>query len=269
MTALLCGIEGLSVSYDRRDVNYALSDIDLAINDGERVAIIGESGSGKSTLAKALAGLLPKTVQQSGHIVWHPTFPMKEDRAFPIAGCDIGYVFQDPGSSLNPVLTVGEQVAEGARRHLKLSWHEALAHARDLVERVQLPHPSTLLKAYPHQLSGGQRQRVAIAAAIAASPKILIADEATSALDTVSQKAIVGLLETLVREEGLTLIFITHDIALASSLADRIVVLQSGRLVEQGSSSALLASPEDPYTRELLTSHIDLSTPPLVHRVPV
>lgn len=269
MTATLCEVEGLSVSYNRFEAGYALSGIDLTINHADRVAIIGESGSGKSTLARALAGLLPHSARKRGSISWSEASGDGGDRTFPVAGRDIGYVFQDPGISLNPVLTVGEQVAEGARFHLGLTWHEALAHARDLLERVQLPHPSTLLKVYPHQLSGGQRQRVAIAAAIAARPKLLIADEATSALDTVSQKSIVELLETLVQEQGMTLIFITHDIALASSLAGRIVVLQSGRLVEQGATAALLRNPKDPYTRELLASHVDLSTPPLVHRVPL
>jgi peptide/nickel transport system ATP-binding protein len=148
-----------------------------------------------------------------------------------------------------------------------LSWRQARILAGDQLERVQLPNTGDILNAFPHQLSGGQRQRVAIAAAIAARPKILIADEATSALDTVSQAAIARLLDDLVREEGMTLIFITHDIALASSLSDRIAVLQAGRLVESGKTSTVLGNPADPYTRELIAAHIDLSTPPLVQEV--
>lgn len=259
---VLCEIDGLNVTYlgARRP---ALMDLSLSLMAKRRLAIIGESGSGKSTLARALAGLLPKGATSSGTVGWNitsngnPALP-------PLAGRDIGFIFQDPGVSLNPVLTVGEQVAEGAVRHLGLSWKQAMRHASDLLAQVQLPHPPSLLQAYPHQLSGGQRQRVAIAAAISARPKILIADEATSALDTIAQRGITALLDGLVRDNGMTLVFITHDIALASMLADDIAVLNSGRLVEAGPASHILSAPADPYTKMLLMSHIDLSTPPLI-----
>ena len=137
-------------------------------------------------------------------------------------------MFQDAGASLNPVLTIGEQIAEVAQRHLGLGWFEAYGHARELLQRVRIPQPDAALRAYPHQLSGGQRQRVCIASAIAARPKLLIADEPTSALDMVVQAEIVALLDELVREDGMTLLFITHDIALASGFADRIAVFQQG-----------------------------------------
>ena len=251
----LCAIEKLTVSYSNAP-QPALNGISLSLFANRRLAIIGESGSGKSTLARRLVGLLPRHAISSGRIDW--------TSAPPRPGRDIGYVFQDPGASLNPVLTIGEQLAEGAVRHLGLSWKQGLAHARDLLEQVHLPHPSSLLKAYPHQLSGGQRQRVAIAAAISASPKILIADEATSALDTITQDAIARLLDSLVRENGMTLIFITHDIALASSLADDIAVLKSGRLVEWGEASTVLSYPTHSYTKTLIAAHLDLSTPPLI-----
>ncbi len=259
MSALLAKIEKLSVAY-RADgrTGPALSDLDIEIFSGERLAVIGESGSGKSTLALALSGLLPDNAMQTGSIAWpglgHAPQP----------GRDIGFVFQDPGASLNPVLTVGEQVAEVAQRHLDLGWPRAFARALDLLARVRLPQPEAALRAYPHQLSGGQRQRVAIAAAIAAGPRLLIADEPTSALDTVVQAEIVALLDALVREDGMTLIFITHDIALASGFADRIAVLSNARLVEAGTPAEVIGRPRQAYTRQLIASHIGLDTPPLV-----
>jgi peptide/nickel transport system ATP-binding protein len=265
-TPLLCCIDKLTVSYDAK-VEAALKGINLSIQAKRRLAIIGESGSGKSTLAKALAKLLPRNAVVSGNIIWHPETVDETSRGFPVPGRDIGCVFQDPGASLNPVLTIGEQVAEAAVRHLGLSWKQAGAHARDLLGQVQLPHPSMLLKAFPHQLSGGQRQRVAIAAAISAQPKILIADEATSALDTVSQAAIARLLDRLVQDNGMTLIFITHDIGLAASLADDIAVLKDGQLMDRGEVGTVLSHASTAYIKELLTAHLDLTTPPLIERV--
>lgn len=254
---VLATIDDLSVAFRQGSsrVN-ALDGINLIINSGERLAIIGESGSGKSTLALALAGLLPGSARQTGTIAW--------PGGAPVAGRDIGMVFQDPSASLDPVLTIGEQVAEGAVAHLRLGWNAARQRARDLLARVQLPDPDSLLRAFPHQLSGGQRQRVAIAAAIAAGPRLLIADEATSALDTIVQAEIVALLEDLVTEEGMTLLFITHDIALASSLADRIAVFRQARLIEIGAAADIIRHPGEPYTASLLAAHIDLETPPLI-----
>jgi peptide/nickel transport system ATP-binding protein len=252
----LCEISNLSVTY-RGQTLPALDHLNLDIVAGERLAIIGESGSGKSTLARALAGLLPPGARLAGEMRWSSGLP-------PLPGRDLGFVFQDPSSSLNPVLSVGEQVAEGARRHLGLSWKAAGARALDMLERVRLPQPDKAMKAFPHQLSGGQRQRVAIAAALAARPGILIADEATSALDMVVQAEIVSLLDELVREAGMTLIFITHDIALASGFANRVAIFKDGRLVEWGQTGHVLASPKETYTKTLIASHRDLTTPPLI-----
>jgi peptide/nickel transport system ATP-binding protein len=255
MSDVLARIRGLGVSY--RD-KLALAGIDLDLISGERLAVIGESGSGKSTLALALAGLLPDEAALAGEIVW-PALGHA-----PQPGRDIGFVFQDAGTSLNPVLTIGEQVAEVARRHLGMGWREAYGHALHLLERVHLPDPRSALEAYPHQFSGGQRQRVAIAVAIAAQPRLLIADEPTSALDTVVQAQIVALLDELIRDNAMTLLFVTHDIALASGFADRIAVLHNGALMEAGSAGEVLAHPRTAYTASLLASHIDLETPPLV-----
>ena len=252
----LCEIRGLTVTYRGQAVP-ALNDVSLDILAGKRLAIIGESGSGKSTLARTLAGLLPAQAKLSGSIGWKEGKP-------PLPGRDFGFVFQDPTSSLNPVLTIGEQVAEGARHHLGLSWKGARARALEMIERVRIPQPERAATAFPHQLSGGQRQRVAIAAALAAKPKILIADEATSALDMVVQAEITALLDELVREAGMTLIFITHDIALASGFADSVAIFRDGRLIESGPTASVLSSPKEAYTKTLLASHRDLSTPPLI-----
>ncbi|RWE91207.1 MAG: ABC transporter ATP-binding protein [Mesorhizobium sp.] len=184
----------------------------------------------------------------------------------PRLGRDIGFVFQDPSSSLDPVMPIGKQIAEVARTHLHLTWREAIAKAKTLLERVRLPNPDATLHAYPHQLSGGQKQRVAIAAAIAAGPKLLIADEATSALDTIVQAEIVALIRGLVAEDGMTLIFVSHDIALAASLANRIAVLRHGELVELGETSQIVNAPQHAYTRALLDAHLGLDAEPLLDR---
>jgi len=260
MRGIFCSLRQLSVTYGRGR-NAALDGIDLDIAAGERLAIIGESGSGKSTLARTLGGLLPEGAKVGGEMLWpglgHPPRP----------GRDFGFVFQDPGSSLNPVLTIGEQIAEGARHHLGFSWKQAYARAEELLGRVRIPQPDKAMRAFPHQLSGGQRQRVAIAAAIAAKPALLIADEATSALDVVVQAEIVRLLDGLVREDGMTLLFITHDIALASGFVDRIAVFRNARLVEAGSVRSVLSAPKSDYTAALIASHRDLTTPPLIEEV--
>ncbi|TCL68108.1 ABC transporter ATP-binding protein [Rhizobium sp. BK251] len=264
MSEVLCRLRRLSVTYAfRRERVRALWDVDLDIVGGERLAIIGESGSGKSTLARALAGLLPEHAGLRGEISWRGLSRLARP------GLDIGLVLQDPAASLNPVLTVGEQIAEGVRRHRGLGWHEAYRRAGELLERVHMPQPDKVLKAFPHQLSGGQCQRVAIAAAIAPGPALLVADEATSALDMVVQAEIVRLLRELVREEGMTLLFITHDIALASGLVDRIAVFKNGALVEVGPVRDVLSAPASPHTAALLYSHRDLATPPLVEEVPL
>jgi peptide/nickel transport system ATP-binding protein len=184
----------------------------------------------------------------------------------PLLGSDIGFVFQDPSSSLDPVMPIGKQIAEVAHTHLGPGWKGAYAKAKTLLERVRLPNPDATIHAYPHQLSGGQKQRVAIAAAIAAGPKLLIADEATSALDTIVQAEIVALIRRLVSEDGMTLIFISHDIALAASLADRIAVLRHGELVELGETRRLIEAPRQAYTRALLEAHLGLDAKPLLDR---
>jgi peptide/nickel transport system ATP-binding protein len=258
MTARLA-VEKLGVSYrGHGGETEVLKDVSFELRAGERLAIIGESGSGKSTLALATAGLLPAGSRVDGNIRW------SELGRPPANGRDLGFVFQDPSSSLNPVLTIGEQIAEVAQAHLGMGWRQAYAHAEMLLGRVRLPDPSSALRAFPHQLSGGQRQRVAIAEAIAARPGLLIADEATSALDTIVQAEIVRLIEELVAEDGMSLMFISHDIALASQIADRIAVFRHGRLVEIGEAGQIVEAPREAYTKRLLAAHMGLDTPSLL-----
>ncbi len=254
--APLVRARGLSVAYRRGGrLLPALADIDLEVGKGTRLAVIGESGSGKSTLAMAMAGLLPAEAQASG-VIDYPAL----GRA-PRAGADIGVVFQDPGGSLDPVVPVGAQVAEVAAVHLGLDRRAAWDHAVRLLDRVAIPDAARRARAYPHEFSGGQRQRIALAAALAGRPLALVADEPTSALDTVVQREIVGLIDRLVAEDGLTLILVTHDIALASERADTIAVLYAGRLVEAGPAAAVLAAPRHPYTRALIATHLDIDAP--------
>jgi len=242
MSSLVC-LENLSVSYSSEP---ALENIDLDIGQGETLAIIGESGSGKSTLALALASLLPGNARLSGNFHWADGKPRPRR--------DIGFVFQDPASSFDPLMTVGAQLVETIRAHAKIDRLAAKTKAISLLQRVHIPQPEASFARYPHQFSGGQKQRIAIALAIAASPRLLIADEPTSALDTIVQKEIVSLLRELVREDGMTLIFVTHDIALASGLADRIAVFRRGKLVELGPARNIVSNPQTDYTKALIAA---------------
>ncbi|MFK3664032.1 ATP-binding cassette domain-containing protein [Ochrobactrum teleogrylli] len=241
--SLLVKLDNLSVTYGRET---ALGNVQLDLEAGKTLAIIGESGSGKSTLALALAGLLPANARVSGRIDWADG-PMKPGR-------DIGFVFQDPALSFDPLMSIGAQLVETIRAHEKLDYHTARMRALALLERVHIPDAEDSFHRYPHQFSGGQKQRIAIALAIAANPRVLIADEPTSALDTIVQREIVALLRKLVREDGMTLIFITHDIALASGLADRIAVFRRGALVESGDVRAIIGTPQTEYTRALIAA---------------
>jgi peptide/nickel transport system ATP-binding protein len=252
MTDTYVHIRNLDVSYAG---TAALSGVSLDLAKGGRLAVIGESGSGKSTLAMAIAGLLPAWATTLGAIEF-PGLPQK-----PKLGKDIGVVFQDPNGSLDPVMKIGDQIAEVVMTHQGAGWISARVRAAELLDRVRIPRALSRLNSYPHEFSGGQKQRIALAAALAGKPSLLIADEPTSALDTLVQRHIVDLLDELVRESGLTLLFVTHDIALASERADRIAVLYKGRLVETGETAKVLRQPGHPYTRALISTHISLATP--------
>ncbi|SEW43536.1 peptide/nickel transport system ATP-binding protein [Cognatiyoonia koreensis] len=233
-----------------------LHDVSLRVAPGEIVAITGESGSGKSMTAFATIGLLPKGSHPTGSIRLDgaEVVGAPERKLCAMRGDDVGMVFQEPMTALNPVRTIVDQVAETILVHGKGNRRTARARAAETLARVGLPNDQFPLDRYPHQLSGGQRQRVVIAMAIALRPKLLIADEPTTALDVTTQAQILALLKELVNEFGMGLLLITHDLAVVSDLADRIVVMQKGRIVEQGETRQLLADMQHPYTRALFAA---------------
>lgn len=246
----------LRVSYGdkdrRREVVHGVS---FEIAEGETLALVGESGSGKSTTAHALLGLLPEGGRVDGGRVLLGDLDISgwSDRALRgIRGPEIGLVPQDPTTSLDPVRTIGAQVEEILRLHGHRDRRSRRARAIELLDRVGIDDPDLRARQYPHELSGGMRQRVLIATAIALRPRLLIADEPTSALDATVQRKVLDLLDELQREEGTSILLVTHDLGVAADRAERLVVLKDGRIVEQGSSEAVLAAPADPYTKQLL-----------------
>jgi len=228
--------------------------ISFDVPDGARVGLIGESGSGKSLTALALLGLLPEGATASGSIRWNgrELIGLSDRELAELRGDEIGIVFQEPRTALNPIRTVGRQIAESVRIHEGLPRREALDRAIAEAERVRLPDPAQIVRRYPHQLSGGQRQRVAIAMALACRPRLLIADEPTTALDVTIQAEILELLASLVEIDGMSLVFITHDLAVLSQVATHALVLENGRVVEHGPLSSLLTTPQSPITQGLL-----------------
>ncbi|WP_102193077.1 ABC transporter ATP-binding protein [Microbacterium aurantiacum] len=244
-------VEGLMIEIDGRRV---VDGISFDVPDGARVGLIGESGSGKSLTALAVLGLLPAGAVASGSIRWNGTelIGMPDRRLAELRGDEIGIVFQEPRTALNPIRTVGRQIAESIRIHERIGRREARRRAIAEAARVRLPDPESIVDRYPHQLSGGQRQRVAIAMALACRPRLLIADEPTTALDVTIQAEILALLLSLVEEEGMSLVFITHDLAVLAQVATDGIVLENGRVVEAAPVSTLLSAPASPITQGLL-----------------
>ena len=251
-----------------------LRDVDLAVNAGEVLGLIGESGSGKSMTALSIMQLLPRSAQLAGSITLDGTelVGRPEAELCGIRGRDIGMVFQEPMTALNPVKTIGEQVAETVLVHGKAGRAEAMRIARETLERVELPADRFPLDRYPHELSGGQRQRVVIAMAIALRPRLLIADEPTTALDVTTQAQILELLQRLVDEDGMGMILITHDLAVVADSADKVAIMRHGEVVEAGETLEVFRALRHPYTRALFeaSSHVPPRIPPQVrHDVPV
>ncbi len=246
----LLEIDTLSVSIQGKVI---LDKISVQISAGEIVALTGESGSGKSMTALAVMGLLPNQAEVGGDIRLdgQSLLAQSETEMCGTRGLDIGMVFQEPMTALNPVRTIGDQVAETIRVHTKTSRSDALARAAEVLTRVGLPQDRFPLGRYPHELSGGQRQRVVIAMAIALRPRLLIADEPTTALDVTTQAQILDLLRDLSRTEGMAVMMITHDLAVVSDMADKIAVMKSGEIVEQAPTRQLFANMTHPYTRDL------------------
>ncbi|GAA3514924.1 ABC transporter ATP-binding protein [Actinocatenispora rupis] len=229
-------------------------DVSLEVGAGEIVGVAGESGSGKSLTAQALLNLLPagSTVDGAARFDGKDLLGLDRRGWQSVRGAGISMVFQDPTAALHPMLSVGTQLTEHMRRHLGLSRRAARARAVELLDQVRIPDPERTLRSYPHQFSGGMRQRVAIAIALAARPKLLIADEPTTALDVTVQAGILALLSRLRDETGLSVLFITHDLGVLSALTARTYVFYAGRVLETGPTPAVLSTPRHPYTAALL-----------------
>ena len=259
----LLSIEGLDLAILGMKI---LKDVSFSINSGEVVGVIGESGSGKSMTALSILQLLPFNTTMNGRICFEgdDLLAKSEREMCSVRGRDIGMIFQEPMTALNPVKTIGQQVAETVLIHTKTSRTEAYTIARETLNRVGLSEDRFPLDRYPHELSGGQRQRVVIAMAIALKPKLLIADEPTTALDVTTQAQILGLLKKLVDEDGMGLLLITHDLAVVADIADRIVIMKSGEVAETGEAVSLFRDMQHPYSKALMaaTSHQPVRTRP-------
>ncbi|MFI1290836.1 ABC transporter ATP-binding protein [Streptomyces sp. NPDC020792] len=253
----LLRVRGLTVTLPRAGREVRLVDgVDLDVRPGEVLGIAGESGSGKTVTGMTLVGLGPDRATVTGSVLFDGRelvgLPDKEwDR---VRGREIAVVFQDPSSSLHPMLTVGRQITDHVRRHQGLDRKQAATRAIELLDMVRIPGGASAAAHYPHQFSGGMRQRIAIASALACGPRLLIADEPTTALDVTVQAGIVNLLDELRRETGMAIAMVTHDLGVLSSVADRIAVFYSGRVVETGTVGEVIGAPQHPYTRGLLAA---------------
>jgi len=246
-----------------RGVVDAVTGVSFTVAPGETVAIVGESGSGKSVSSLAVMGLLGTGRISSGSVLLRgeELVGMDPERLRELRGTEMAMIFQNPMTSLDPLFTVGDQIIEAIRAHRRVSRREARARALELLREVGLPDPERRIRSYPHELSGGQQQRVMIAIALACEPALLIADEPTTALDVTVEAQILDLLRRMQRDHGTALLLITHDMAVVAEMADRVVVMYAGQVVEQGPVREVLRSPYNPYTRALIDS-IPMPTTP-------
>jgi peptide/nickel transport system ATP-binding protein len=258
MSANILDVEGLSISFGgpagRKQV---VTDVSFKVEQGEALGIVGESGSGKTLTMLSLLRLLPRGADARAvraSFDGRDLLSLTPAALQNIRGREIAVVFQDPLTALNPVLTIGRQITEVLRRHFRTSAADARRRAVELLASVGIPDPPLRLRQYPHEFSGGMRQRVTIAMALAGEPRLLIADEPTTALDVTVQADIVTLIQRLQREKGLTVIWVTHDLALLARIADRVLVMYAGRVVEDAPAAKLFAAPKHPYSRTLLGS---------------
>ena len=259
MTALL-EVNGLRTSFKMEDGSEfcAVDGVSFSVEAGKTLGIVGESGCGKSVTSLSVMGLLPKGQGRisGGSIRFEgqDLADLKPSAMRALRGNRMAMIFQEPMTSLNPAFTIGNQLIEGIRCHRDISHAEARAHAIEMLRRVRIPSPEQRIDEYPHKLSGGMRQRVMIAMALACEPKLLIADEPTTALDVTIQAQVLDLMRTLREETGTAIILITHDLGVIAELADEVVVMYSGRIVERASVQALFDNPQHPYTIGLLGS---------------
>jgi oligopeptide/dipeptide ABC transporter ATP-binding protein len=262
---MILSVEDLTVAFDTRFGRFdAVHGIGLTLAMGRTLGVVGESGSGKSVTALALMRLLPDNAHLTGgRIVFdgQDLAALSERRMRSVRGRDIAMVFQDPMASLNPLLTIGRQIAEPLRLHLGLGRSAARARAHELLELVRIPSAERISESYPHELSGGMRQRVMIAMALSCGPRLLIADEPTTALDVTTQAQILALLRDLRQRLNMAVLLITHDLGVVSDVADDVAVMYAGRIVEQAPVATLFAHPAHPYTQGLLRSMPSLDEP--------
>ncbi len=236
----------------------AVDGVDLSVATGETFGVVGESGCGKTVLALSIMRLIPMPPGEivSGRAVFEgiDLLKLSDEKMRRVRGKGISMIFQEPMTSLNPVIRVGEQIAEALRLHLKLSRKEALDRSVEMLDLVGMPSPSERIRDYPHQMSGGMRQRVMIAMALSCRPKLMLADEPTTALDVTIQAQILDLISRLRRESGISVLLITHDLGVIAEAAQNVAVMYAGRVVEHGSVEALFSAPLHPYTVGLLES---------------
>lgn len=251
MTAPRLSVTGLSVAIGDSEL---LHDVTFAIEPGERLGLIGGSGSGKTLTALAIAGLLPEHAVVTGSIrLGEHELVGRDDRDLAaLRGDLIGMVFQEPKSALNPLRRLGRQMTESLAVHYSLSRAERRDAALRLAHRVGLTDPERMIRAFPHEVSGGQRQRAAIAAALSANPGLLLADEPTTALDVTVQRGVLQLFRELTDTDETSLLFITHDLAVISEVADRVLVMDQGRIIEEGDIASILSTPRHAITRALI-----------------
>ncbi|MEU4801258.1 ABC transporter ATP-binding protein [Actinosynnema sp. NPDC023587] len=262
----LLEVRDLTVVFERKGEKpfTAVDHVSFDVEPGQTVGLVGESGCGKSVTSLAVMGLLPKRgARVSGTVSYEGTnlLSLSDKEMRDRRGRDLGMVFQDPLSSLNPVIPIGVQVTEVLERHRDMSRKKAMVEAAGLLEKVGIPDPTRRLTEYPHQLSGGMRQRALIAIALACRPRLLIADEPTTALDVTIQAQILALLKELVQDLGTALVMITHDLGVVAGLCDEVNVLYGGRVVEKAQRHDLFAQPRHPYTHGLLASIPRLDAP--------
>jgi peptide/nickel transport system ATP-binding protein len=278
----LVEIDNLNIRFSGERTVHAVNDLSLTLGEGEVLGLLGESGSGKSVTLRALMRLLPrKRTQISGrvNVLGRDVLALDDEELSDFRGQTVSMIFQEPALALDPVYTIGRQIAESVIRHEGKSERDAMARALEMLEVVRIPSARRRLDAYPHEMSGGMRQRAMIALALACKPKILLADEPTTALDATVQIQILLLLRELQREFGMSVIFVTHDIGVAIEICDRVAVMYAGQVVEQGTLGQIVRSPVHPYPKGLLASTVHGAkrgqrletipgTPPSLDKVP-
>ncbi len=266
MTATLLNVENLSIGIRRAgyEDTVIVDDVSFTIAAGTRFGIVGESGSGKSITLRAIADLLPKGVEVlAGRIDYdgRSLLELSQLERRRLMGPEIAMIFQEPMTALNPVIRVGDQIAEGPMRHLGLSKKDAMTLAIEMMAKTGIPDPVRRARAYPHELSGGLRQRIMIAMAVSCGPRLLLCDEPTTALDVTVQHQVLTLLEQLCSDTGTALAFVTHDLAVVNQTCNDMAVMYSGHIVESGSVTQVLGDPRHPYTSALLDSAPDFDQP--------